>query len=103
MFLDSWADYLRPSNSSRISGLSVYDPFAIAGFIMLMTMIPVALILLLVTARQSASSVWDGLEFDWQIRDREREADRRRRSLEEIEAELAHEKKMGQRDHKQVT
>ncbi|KAK3112589.1 hypothetical protein LTR53_010983 [Teratosphaeriaceae sp. CCFEE 6253] len=68
MFLDSWIAYLKPSNASRITGLSLHDPFAIAGFIMLLLLIPIVLVLVTVTARQSAESVWDGVRIDAMFR-----------------------------------
>ncbi|KAK5735854.1 hypothetical protein LTR17_007866 [Elasticomyces elasticus] len=76
MFLDSFINYLKPSNASRITGLSIHDPFAIASFIMLLFLIPIALILLTVTARRSAESVWDGLTIDARFRDLRRSARR---------------------------
>ncbi|KAK4957139.1 hypothetical protein LTR10_005097 [Elasticomyces elasticus] len=76
MFLDSFINYLKPSNASRITGLSIHDPFAIAGFIMLLFLIPIALILLTVTARRSAESIWDGLLIDARFRDLRRSARR---------------------------
>ncbi|KAK5677563.1 hypothetical protein LTS10_010135 [Elasticomyces elasticus] len=76
MFLDSFINYLKPSNASRITGLSIHDPFALAGFIMLLFLIPIALILLTVTARRSAESVWDGLTIDARFRDLRRSARR---------------------------
>ncbi|TKA82744.1 hypothetical protein B0A55_01082 [Friedmanniomyces simplex] len=76
MFLDSWINYFRLSNSSRITGLSIHDPFAVAGFIMLLFLIPIALILLTVTARRSAESVWDGLRTDARFRGLRRSARR---------------------------
>ncbi|KAK3114969.1 hypothetical protein LTR53_006148 [Teratosphaeriaceae sp. CCFEE 6253] len=68
MFLDSWIAYLKPSNASRITGLSLHDPFAIAGFIMLLLLVPIALVLVTVTARQSAESVWDDVRIDAMFR-----------------------------------
>ncbi|KAK4888157.1 hypothetical protein LTR27_012914 [Elasticomyces elasticus] len=76
MFLDSFINYLKPSNASRITGLSIHDPFAIAGFIMLLFLIPIALILLTVTARRSVESIWDGLTIDARFRDLRRSARR---------------------------
>ncbi|KAK3661694.1 hypothetical protein LTR56_000183 [Elasticomyces elasticus] len=76
MFLDSFINYLKPSNASRITSLSIHDPFTIAGFIMLLFLIPIALILLTVTARQSAESIWDGLIIDARFRDLRRSARR---------------------------
>ncbi|KAK3659017.1 hypothetical protein LTR56_001454 [Elasticomyces elasticus] len=76
MFLDSFINYLKPSNASRITGLSIHDPFAIAGFIMLLFLIPIALILLTITARRSAESIWDGLTIDARFRDLRRSARR---------------------------
>jgi hypothetical protein len=61
MFLQDCIDYLNTSNSSRITGLSVYDPFAIFGFVLLVLVVLIALILLTVTARRSAESIWDGI------------------------------------------
>ncbi|KAK5691467.1 hypothetical protein LTR97_011460 [Elasticomyces elasticus] len=76
MFFDSFINYLKPSNASRITGLSIHDPFAIAGFIMLLFLIPIALILLTVTARRSAESIWDGLTIEARFRDLRRSARR---------------------------
>lgn len=69
MFLDSWFEYLNLKNGSRISDLSLHDPFAIFGIIVLVAIIPVALILLTVTSRRSAESIWDGLRHDARFRD----------------------------------
>ncbi|KAK5117703.1 hypothetical protein LTR62_005127 [Meristemomyces frigidus] len=68
MFLDDWIAYLNIHNASRITGLSIHDPFAIAGIIMLITLIPMALILLTVTARRSVDSIFDGHHHDRRIR-----------------------------------
>ncbi|KAK0265368.1 hypothetical protein LTR35_017112 [Friedmanniomyces endolithicus] len=82
MFLDAWINYFRFSNSSRITGLSIHDPFAIAGIIMLLFLIPTALILLTVTARRSAESIWDGLRTDARYRELQRAARRLRRDAD---------------------
>jgi hypothetical protein len=64
MFLDSFGSYLDITNGNRIAGLSVHDPFAIAGFIMLVVSIPIALILLTITARRSAYSIYDRVDLE---------------------------------------
>ncbi|KAK1809775.1 hypothetical protein LTR12_015876 [Friedmanniomyces endolithicus] len=76
IFLDAWINYFRFSNSSRITGLSIHDPFAIAGIIMLLFLIPTALILLTVTARRSEECIWDGLRTDARYRELQRAARR---------------------------
>ncbi|KAK4539191.1 hypothetical protein LTR36_001167 [Oleoguttula mirabilis] len=68
MFLDGWIQYFTISNGHRIVGLVASDPFAIFGFILLILMIPVALILLTVTARRSVHSIFDGIRHDARYR-----------------------------------
>ncbi|KAK0353921.1 hypothetical protein LTR91_008256 [Friedmanniomyces endolithicus] len=89
MFLDAWINYFRLSNSSRITGLSIHDPFAIAGIIMLLFLIPTALVLLTVTARRSAESIWDGLRTDARYRELQRSARRSRRDADIVNESAA--------------
>jgi len=60
--------YLDPHNSNRIANLSITDPFAIACFIILALMIPTAVILLTITSRRSAESVWADIENERRYR-----------------------------------
>ncbi|EMC93394.1 hypothetical protein BAUCODRAFT_239265 [Baudoinia panamericana UAMH 10762] len=53
---------------SPITGLSIHDPFAIAGFVFLVIVVIVAMIMLTVTARRSAESIWDGIHYDARFR-----------------------------------
>ena len=45
--------YLDITNSHRIANLSVSDPFAVFGFVLLVLMIPVAVVLLTIVLRRS--------------------------------------------------
>ncbi|KAK5126901.1 hypothetical protein LTR85_008259 [Meristemomyces frigidus] len=68
MFLDGWIQYFDISNGHRIVELVASDPFAIFGVILLITMIPIALITLTVTARRSVYSIIDGIHYDARYR-----------------------------------
>ncbi|KAK4560629.1 hypothetical protein LTR86_005207 [Recurvomyces mirabilis] len=68
MFLDSWIDYLDIHNASRITGLSIYDPFAMFGFVLLLLTIIIAMILLCITTRSSVESIFDGFRHDQHMR-----------------------------------
>jgi len=77
VFLDAWVEYLEPNNADRIVGLSVTDPFAIVGFILVALMIPLALILLTITSQRSAQAVWDSIDHERRYRLLRLEARRR--------------------------
>ncbi|KAK3670578.1 hypothetical protein LTR78_009546 [Recurvomyces mirabilis] len=68
MFLDAWIDYLNIHNAFRITGLSIYDPFAVFGFVLLLLTIVIAMILLCITTRRSVESIFDGFRHDRHMR-----------------------------------
>ncbi|KAK5131915.1 hypothetical protein LTR08_000503 [Meristemomyces frigidus] len=68
------AEYLNFNNRHRIVGLFANDPFAIFGFVLLLLMIPVALVLLTVTARRSTYSIFDGIRHEARYRRLQRAA-----------------------------
>jgi hypothetical protein len=75
MFLIDRIGYLNITNSSsRITGLSIMDPFVIFCFILLSLVVIVALILLTITSRVSAESIWDGIQHEARFGARHRSA-----------------------------
>ena len=58
MFLSHWASYLDIKNGSRISNLSVLDPFAVFSFAILCFLVLLAIFLLAFTSRLSAAEYW---------------------------------------------
>lgn len=74
MFLDGWIQYFDIGNGHRIVDLVADDPFAIFGFILLVLMIPIAIVLLTVTARRSANSIFDAIYYDVRYRSLRRSA-----------------------------
>jgi len=66
--IQSLGVYLNPENGHRIVGLFASDPFAIFGFMLLVLMIPTAWILLMVVARRSVYSIFDGIRHEGRYR-----------------------------------
>ena len=49
----SLLNYLDIANSNRINDLSVFNPFAVFGFVLLVLMIPIMVVLLTIVLRRS--------------------------------------------------
>jgi len=96
MFLDGITHYLNPQNPNRIADLSITDPFAIACFVLLAFMIPIALILLTITSRRSAQSVWATIEHERRYR-RLRRATSLRASIGSVAAAASASRRSSQR------
>lgn len=62
--LDIYYPSLADPRPCKVNKMMTQDPFAIVMLVLLILMIPVAIILLTITARQSAMSIWDTIHHE---------------------------------------